>query len=369
MNIPFRTYHLKTFFEEWDGQNPLDLSLYHFFKERRALGSKDRKAITTAVYDIIKWKRLIDFPDENISMDERIERYLDGHFRKQHEVTGAVKVSLPDFLWDSLVKTYGEEKALQIGEVLNTRAPLTLRVNTLKTTRDVLLRNLRPQFAVAATKQSPWGIHVLEGAKVRQLPEYERGLFEIQDEGSQLLAEKIEIKPGELFLDYCAGSGGKSLAVAMQMEGKGQLFLHDIRQKSLAEAKERLARAGVQNYQFLNKKHKKGIDWVLVDAPCSGTGTLRRSPEMKWKLTEQSIKNFVQLQREVIAEAIEFTKPGGHFVYATCSLLPEENEEQVEHILATYPVKLVSQLKILPEEDGPDGFFLAHFATTLTSKK
>jgi len=134
VNIPFRTYHLKTFFEEWDGQNPLDLSLYQFFKERRALGSKDRKAITTAVYDIIKWKRLIDFPNENISMDERIERYLDGKFRELKEVPGAVKVSLPDFLWDSLVKTYGEEKALEIGEILNTRAPLTLRVNTLKTT-------------------------------------------------------------------------------------------------------------------------------------------------------------------------------------------------------------------------------------------
>ncbi len=361
MNVPFRTYHLRAFFDGWDGQIPLDLALYHYFKERRALGSKDRKAVTTAVYDIVKWKRLIDFPEENLMMDDRIDEYLHGHFRERKDVPGAVRVSLPDFLWDRLVKAYGEEKAFKIGEILNTRAPLTLRVNTLKTTRDTLLENLKNKIDVAPTSRSPWGIHVLEGAKVRQLPEHEKGLFEIQDEGSQLLSQEIAIKPGELFLDYCAGSGGKSLAVAMQMKGKGQLFLHDVRKKSLTEAKERLARAGIQNYQMLNNKHKKGIDWVLVDAPCSGTGTLRRSPEMKWKLTEDSIARFVQLQREVIAEALPFCKPNGHFVYATCSLLQEENEEQVEYILAHYPVKLVSTLKILPEENGPDGFFSAHF--------
>lgn len=361
MTVPFRVHHLQAFFDGWDPKIPLDLALYQYFKERRALGSKDRKAVTQAVYDIMKWKRLIDFPEENLDIHETIDRYLKGDFQKLKDVPPAIRVSLPDFLWESLVKGYGEEDALKIGEILNTRAPLTLRVNTLKTTRKQLVGALRERISIEPTKKSPWGIHVLEGAKVRQMPEYQEGLFEIQDEGSQLLSAEIAIHPGELFLDYCAGSGGKSLAVAMQMDGKGQLFLHDVRKKSLAEAKERLARAGVNNYQFLNNRHKSGIDWVLVDAPCSGTGTLRRSPEMKWKLSKEGIEELVQLQRTVIKEAIAYCKPAGHFVYATCSLLPEENEEQVDYILANYPVRLVSTTKILPEQDGPDGFFSAHF--------
>jgi 16S rRNA (cytosine(967)-C(5))-methyltransferase len=330
MSIPFREFHLEQFFDSWDWEKvPLDLALYRFFKERRSLGSNDRKAITEAIYDYVKG------------------------------------TPFPEFLWDFLVRGYGEEGASNLEKIFNTRAPLTLRVNTLKTTRENLFKELEPTIKVALTKRSPWGIQVLEPAKVRELPAFKAGHFEIQDEGSQLIAELVTLNPGDRVLDYCAGSGGKSLAVAMAMKGRGQLYLHDIRTKSLYEARERLARAGVQNYQLLlsdspqKKKLHGTMDWVLVDAPCSGTGTFRRSPELKWKITPESIDHLIQTQRQVFEEALPFLKQGGHIVYATCSLLPEENERQVDYFTANHSVKLVSTLKILPEENGPDGFYAA----------
>ncbi len=181
----------------------------------------------------------------------------------------------------------------------------------------------------------------------------------MQDEGSQLIAELIEAKSGDHVLDFCSGSGGKTLAFAPNMKGKGQIYLYDNRLWILQEARKRLRRAGVQNAQFALPRKK--VDWVLADVPCSGTGTLRRNPEAKWKIDEKMIARLVQAQRAIVKEAFFYLKPGGKFVYATCSLLPEENEGQVSYFLKSYPLFLERVLKLLPEEEGMDGFFAAVF--------
>jgi 16S rRNA C967 or C1407 C5-methylase (RsmB/RsmF family) len=183
-----------------------------------------------------------------------------------------------------------------------------------------------------------------------------------------MIADLVEAKSGQRGLDYCSGSGGKTLAIAPKMGGKGELYLHDIRAYSLKEAVLRLRRAGIQNAQILPPDHatlKKlpgKMDWVLIDAPCSGTGTLRRNPDMKWKIDKAMIDRLVEEQRTIVKDALKYVKPEGRLVYATCSILPEENEAQVEFFISQLGLKLEKEpLKLLPQANGPDGFFGAVF--------
>ena len=179
-----------------------------------------------------------------------------------------------------------------------------------------------------------------------------------------MLAQLIQVKPGQQVLDYCAGSGGKTLAFAPMMQGKGQIYVHDIRPFALQEARKRLKRAGVQNHQILLPtsphlaKLKKKMNWVLVDTPCSGTGTLRRNPDMKWKFDEEMLARLVGQQRMIFEKALSFLHPNGRIVYATCSLLKEENQAQVNHFLTTYSLAVEDDLfQTLPTLGGMDGFF------------
>ena len=196
------------------------------------------------------------------------------------------------------------------------------------------------------------------------MEEFKKGYFEVQDEASQLIAELIAIEPGMRFLDYCAGSGGKSLAIAPRLKERGQLFLHDIRPRALLEARKRLKRAGIQNAQLLpadspNKRLlKMKMDWVLVDAPCTGTGTFRRNPDMKWKFEDQLLPRIIQEQREIFEEALSFLKPGGHIVYATCSVLPQENLHQAAYFLDRFPLEQIGEpFSSIPLTGEMDGFF------------
>lgn len=224
------------------------------------------------------------------------------------------------------------------------------------------------KYEVSPCQLAPHGIVFHKKINFFNLPEFKEGLFEVQDEGSQLVADLCRVEPGEQVLDYCSGSGGKTLAFAYRMQQKGQIFLHDIRDHILAEAKKRLKRAGIQNAQIIEyespklKKLKKKMDWVLVDAPCSGTGTLRRNPDMKWKFSEEALRRLVGEQRMIFEKALSFLKPSGKIVYATCSILKEENEEQISHFLKTYPLELAADpFRSLPQKDSMDGFFGAVF--------
>lgn len=368
IKIPFREHHLLTLLEGYSKQShPIDLYISDYFRNHSALGSKDRAFIAETIYALIRWQELLDYLSESSSWQARYETYQRINLEevlKREEIPLATRVSFPEILFDLFVENYGVEKAKELCLICNTPAPTTIRVNPLKISREELLKRWEELYDVAPTSTSTHGIIFRKKVNFFQLPEFKEGLFEVQDEGSQLLAQLMQIQPGQQVLDYCAGSGGKTLAFAPQMEGKGQIYVHDIRPHALQEARLRLRRAGIQNYQVLLPDSprlaqlKKKMDWVLVDAPCSGTGTLRRNPDMKGKFSHEMLTRLVGQQRTIFEKALSFLKLDGRIVYATCSLLKEENQDQVAHFLATYSLEVEgSTFQTFPTIGGLDGFF------------
>lgn len=371
---PFQQYHLINLLNEYEPQTlPLDFFVSQYFRSHKALGSKDRGWISEMTYALIRWKGLLDsLIRDALTWEKRLETFqkIDlSQIREDASLPPFIRCSFPEFLFHAVTRTHGEKKGFEICWDSNFPAPTTVRANLLKTSREHLLDLWKNQYQVSPCQMSQAGIIFHKKINFFTLPEFKQGLFEVQDEGSQMLAQLIDITPGQLVLDYCAGSGGKSLAFAPQTELKGQIYLHDIRRHALLEAKKRLKRAGIQNAQIIYsdsenlKKLKKKMDWILVDAPCSGTGTLRRNPDMKWKFQESSLKRLVGQQKEIFEKALSFLKPGGKIVYSTCSILKEENEEQMNHFLNTYPLELVNSPFIsVPVQGGMDGFFGCVFA-------
>jgi len=371
--LPFREHHLVQLMEGYSAQPlPLDLYISRYFRAHKALGSKDRGFIAETVYGMVRWQRLIDHLIEGApDWEKRLAFYARFAAIETAALPPSLRTSFPEELFSLLEKSFGGERAEKIALASNRPAPTTVRANRLKTTREALLARLAARFEVSPSPFSELGIIFHKKLNFFTLPEFKEGLFEVQDEGSQLLAALVGAAPGELVMDYCAGSGGKSLAIAAEMENRGQIYLHDIRKRALYEARKRLKRAGVQNAQLLfpddpkMKRLKKKIDRVLVDAPCSGTGTLRRNPDMKGKFSCEMLKRLVGEQRKIFERALSFLKPGGRIVYATCSLLDEENGRQVAHFLKNYPLELEgAPFQSVPEDGGMDGFFGAVFKTS-----
>lgn len=364
----FRTHHLLQALAAFDEQElPLDVFLNNYYRLHKAIGSKDRAFLNETIYALIRWKGLLDAYDEPpYTWEKRLEIYqkdsLDA-LRSKDSLQAHEKVSFPEWLYSRLKSQYGEE-ADQICLVSNSEAPPTIRVNNSKSNREKLLESLQKYDNAVPTKLSPYGIVFSKRLNYFEIPEFNTGQFEIQDEGSQLLADLVNPKENDHVLDFCAGSGGKTLAFAHKMHGKGQIYLHDIRPKALQQAKKRLKKAGIQNAQILLpdaaiiKKLKAKMQWVLVDAPCSGVGTLRRNPDMKWKLNEEMIRRLIGMQRNIFEQALSFLAKEGSIVYGTCSLLESENERQVEHFIKTYNLKIIgTPLSILPQKGGSDGFY------------
>ncbi|HEX2582774.1 MAG TPA: RsmB/NOP family class I SAM-dependent RNA methyltransferase [Chlamydiales bacterium] len=371
MKQSFCDTHILAFLNEWSGsQKPLDFSLSTYFRTHKSLGANDRRTIGEAVYTLIRWKTLFDSIDPSGSFSKRLH-LLSLHsieeYRQDLSIPEFARLGLSPFLFQTLRNAYGLEKTRSIASVLGSLAPIALRTNLLKTTREELLHMLNTRFPVSPGS-TPTAIVLSKREPLFSLPEFKAGLFEVQDEGSQKIADLIEAQSGQRVLDYCSGSGGKTLAIAPKMGGKGELYLHDIRARSLQEAVLRLRRAGIQNAQILPPGHStlkkllRKMDWVLVDVPCSGTGTLRRNPDMKWKIDQAMIDRLLQEQQAIVKEAIKYVKPGGRLVYATCSILPEENENQVALFTSQWGLKLEKDpLQLLPQMNGPDGFFGAVF--------
>lgn len=366
---PFCEHHLLQLLAAYEDQSlPLDLFVSAYFRAHKALGAKDRKAIAEGVYTIIRWRLLIDtLCGPPATWERRVGCYVDFDpvkYRDRVDIPLYVRYSCPEDLFGLLVEQYGEEQAKQLCLVANTPAPTTVRVNTLKITRDELLHRWSALYPVGPCAQSPVGIVFEQRAHLFSLPEFTAGLFEMQDEASQLVADLVDVQPGQQVLDFCSGSGGKTLAFAPKMQQKGQIFLHDIRPRILVEARKRLRRAGIQNAQVVEpdathlRKLKKRMDWVLVDAPCTGTGTLRRNPDMKWRFAASELHSLMGDQRVIFEQGLSYLKPDGHIVYATCSLLRQENQQQLEHFMRIYTLKLVGEpFCSLPTEGGMDGFF------------
>ncbi len=355
---------------------PLDAFLAHYFRSNKSIGSKDRRIISEIVYGIIRWQGLIDhFLKKPICWESRIDTFLSlqpEKFLHDESIPAHVRLSFPKSFYDLLVCSLGELQAKEFCFSSNFPAPTMLRVNVLKANRADLLQKWSDSYKAYPSKDSPHGIYFPKRHNFFTFEEFKQGFFEIQDEGSQLIADLVDAKPGSQILDYCSGSGGKTLAFAHKLEGKGQIYLHDVRVKALCEAKKRLARAGIQNVQLLQADdHRKKtliekMDCVLVDAPCSGTGTLRRNPDMKWKFQEQGLHRLIGLQRTIFEEALKFVKPNGTIVYATCSVLPQENDEQATHFINHFPLKIVqTPFRSSPTRGGMDGFFGVIFQKTL----
>lgn len=365
-------------------------------KKDKRWGSSDRKFVAETIYEIVRWKRLyaeiaevrevytrediwkiftvwavlrgIKLPDWKYFEGAPVRR-LKGRFDELSKIR-KFKEAIPDWMDELGMKELGEATWEKELKAQNQQAEVILRVNTLKTTKEKLRARLMDLNIITNPVDNYNDALVLkERANVFMTQEFKDGLFEVQDASSQLVAYYLDVAPGMKVVDTCAGAGGKSLHLASLMENKGQLIAMDIYESKLKQLKIRAKRNGVHNIDYRviegTKTIKKLIekaDRVLIDAPCSGIGVMKRNPDSKWKLQPEFIENIKKIQAEVLENYSKIVKPGGKMVYATCSILPSENEEQVAKFLKTESGKnftFVKDRKVLAHETGFDGFYMA----------
>lgn len=371
-------------------------------KSDKRWGSRDRGFIAETSYEIVRWKRLyaaIAEVQEPFHRDDlwRIfavwatlrgyplpswkplegtpTRRIKGRFetlRKERKY----RESVPDWLDELAVKSLGEKKWEKELEALNTMAPVVLRANSLKILPK-LLRNalLEEKITTQFLSKYPNALVLDERTNVFSTDAFQKGLFEVQDAASQCVAPFTEAESGMRVIDACAGAGGKSLHIAAMMQNKGQLIALDIHQYKLRELKRRAKRAGAHNIETrlidstkVIKKLHQTADRVLLDAPCSGMGVLRRNPDAKWKLNQEFIERIVKEQQQILSQYAQMVKPGGKLVYVTCSILPQENEAQISAFLTTeigQSFALEKENHFWPSVHGFDGFYMARLKRTI----
>jgi len=391
---------------------PADAKLSAYFRENPKLGAKDRAFIAETVYQVLRRRRLLEYfadgPDarklllavllrtQGISLRDLGPLLSKQQTEWAHAIKAkpndnlplAVQADLPDWLCEKLVAQYGEGEALALARAMHLAAPLDLRVNRLNGQREAVLALFTKEGLNATpTPYSPDGVRLKEKIALNKHVLFNKGVIEVQDEGSQLLAALLAPRRGEMVADFCAGAGGKTLALGALMANSGRLYAFDVSERRLANLRPRLARSGLSNIHpqlISNERDQKlkrlaqKFDRVLVDAPCSGLGTLRRNPDLKWRQSESDIIELQQKQMAILDAASRLVKPGGRLVYATCSLLREENEAVAEAFLAAHPeykaldaAQLLAQqkialdtgptLRLLPHLHATDGFFAAAF--------
>lgn len=344
-----------------------------YFKSNN-IKSKDKPYIAEHVYNIIRNKTLLSYLSAPSSLYTNIIKTYFSSDKWKYEmnnenVPAHVRYSFPKELYEQLVNNYGEKKSNVIMSTLNEKAPVFLRVNNRKISRNELYKNLLNKgISVEKCINSEYGLVLTKNEMLKNIYEYKKGFFEIQDEASQLVSLKIPVQPGFKVFDYCAGSGGKTLAFANKMENTGKIYLHDIRDKMLSQAKIRLRKAGITNYILLNSDHIllnklfNYMDVVVLDVPCTGTGALRRNPEMKYKYTNDKLREYILLQRQIFEKALPYLKKNGKIVYITCSILDAENSHQVQYFCKKHNLQLSEPpFHSLPQSKSMDGFFLAIF--------
>ena len=365
-------------------------------KKDKRWGSTDRKFVAETIYEVVRWKRLYTeiaevkepFNRENLwrifsvwavlrgypipdwkQLEGTPERKIKGRFDELSKIR-TFKESIPDWMDELGVKELGEKVWATEIAAQNQPAKVILRVNTLKTTKEKLRAILMDlDIETEFLKDQPDALVLKERANVFLTQAFKDGFFEVQDANSQLVAAFLEVKPGMRVVDTCAGAGGKTLHLASLMENKGQLIAMDLYESKLKQLKLRAKRNGAFNIEYkiidstkVIKKLEEKADRVLIDAPCSGLGVLKRNPDAKWKLQPEFIENIKKVQAEVLESYARIVKPGGKLVYATCSVLPSENQNQVNHFLTTEMGKnfnFVEDRKILASESGFDGFYMA----------
>ncbi|WP_204346019.1 RsmB/NOP family class I SAM-dependent RNA methyltransferase [Psychroserpens algicola] len=373
-----------------------DKVIQQLLKRDKRWGSRDRAFVAETTYDIVRWKRLyaeiaevkapfdrdnlwrifavwatlrgIKLPDWKY-FEHTPQRKIKGRFDELTQ-TRKFKEAIPDWLDELGVKELGTAIWSKEIAALNEQADVILRVNTLKTTKDNLQSLLFDDgIETESIKGYPNALKLKERANVFQTEAFKNGFFEVQDASSQLVAEFLDVKPGMRVVDTCAGAGGKTLHIASLMENKGQIIALDIYANKLNELKRRAKRNGAFNIETrpiestkVVKKLYDKADRVLIDAPCSGLGVIRRNPDAKWKLQPEFIETIKITQQEILQQYSRIVKPGGQLVYATCSILPSENKNQVDTFLTTDLGKeftFVKDKSILSHKSGYDGFYMA----------
>ena len=385
------------------------MTLKQFFRASPQLGSRDRAVIAETIYAVLRRRRLLEYlvphgVPRRLALAALVK--LNGFSLKQlaplmkhndetwlaalkgvasETLPFEVRADLPDWVIQRLRAHLDDAQILAIAQGLQASAPLDLRVNTFRARREAVLEVLRAQDIVAeAARLSPFGVRLEQKIALNKHPLFLSGDVEVQDEGSQLLGLLMEAKRGEMVVDFCAGAGGKALLLGAVMLSKGRIYAFDVSEKRLNNLGARLKRSGLSNI-FPSRidsendpklKRLAGkIDRVLVDAPCTGLGTLRRNPDLKWRQTEAGLAELNVKQKSILNAAAKLLKPGGRLVYGTCSILREENEEIVMDFLSTHPsFRLVSAAEVLqrqgievdgigdylhlsPQQHQTDGFF------------
>ncbi len=398
-------------------EHPADAVVSRYFRDNRSLGPRERATLAETVYTVLRRKLLFDHlaPSGSGPKERRLailgfdgpRDFLAGALTEQEknwlvqcdainpeDLLERHRHNLPDWLAQPLKQQLGTE-FWALAESLNQAAPLDLRVNTLTDKREDVRKELKlAGIDARPTPYSPWGLRIDGKPALNKLDAFARGAIEVQDEGSQLLALLLDARRGEMVVDFCAGAGGKTLAIGATMRNTGRLYAFDTAAHRLDALKPRLARSKLSNVHPAAIAHERDerikrlagkIDRVIVDAPCSGLGTLRRNPDLKWRQSMESVQEMAVKQAAILASAARLLKPGGRLVYATCSLLPQENEEIAAAFSAAQPQfaplpvgQILAQLKVegaatlcsggddgqqylrlWPHRHATDGFFAA----------
>ena len=390
-------------------KHPADAVVSRYLRAHPILGQHDRAFVAEIVFAVLRRLRLLQsltagrdprrlvlaalaqlrglsLRELDTAVKTRERDWLAELKAQKEDSSLAVRCDFPDWLLARLQQQYGEEEVLALAHSLQKSAPLDLRVNLLKAEREAVRARLADDgIAAQATPYSPVGVRLEGKPQINRHPLFLQGAIEIQDEGSQLLCQLLAPRRGEMVADFCAGAGGKTLALGAMMRGSGRLYAFDISEKRLAGLKPRLARSGLSNVhpQWIAsendarlKRLAGKLDRVLVDVPCTGLGTLRRNPDLKWRQDEQTLAGYRAKQEPILAAAARLVKPGGLMLYATCSLLDVENAEVVQAFLAAHAqfellpanaalaqqrIKLDTgeYLRLAPHLHGTDGFFAA----------
>ncbi|MEO7548262.1 MAG: RsmB/NOP family class I SAM-dependent RNA methyltransferase [Ramlibacter sp.] len=398
-------------------EHPADMVVSKYFRDNRGLGPRERATLAETVYTVLRKKLLFDhFAPSGSGPRERrlailgfhgprdfLKSALTDQERRWLDQCDAIlpadlmerhRHNLPEWLVQPLKEQLGDGFWALV-DSMNQSAPLDLRVNTLHDKRDEVQKELKlAGMHAKATPFSPWGLRLADKPVLTKVDAFARGAIEVQDEGSQLLALLLDAKRGEMVVDFCAGAGGKTLAIGACMRNTGRLYAFDTSAHRLDALKPRLARSKLSNVHPAAIAHERDdrikrlagkIDRVLVDAPCSGLGTLRRNPDLKWRQSPESVLEMTARQASILQSAARLLKPGGRLVYATCSLLPQENEAIAQAFGAANPdftplaaagvleglkvpqaASLCSGpnggtdfLRLWPHKHGTDGFFAA----------
>jgi 16S rRNA (cytosine967-C5)-methyltransferase len=378
------------------GAQHADAVIHRTLKRKKIWGSRDRQFFAAAAFEVVRhWRRYLFVADHRPgeSLTEEvfyrvIGAYLiesgsdlpgwtafagldAGWLRDRLQAARAeifpVRESYPDWLWERLRRERNDAEELLVS--LNRPAPVFVRANTLKTTPQKLFDTLKSE-GVAVQSVHGDCLRLAERKNLLGHKSFQSGMFEIQDMASQQVATFLQVEPGHRVIDACAGAGGKTLHIAMLMKNKGRLLAMDINQAKLAQLRIRARRAGVQNFETqwidstkITKRQENSADRLLLDVPCSGLGVMRRHPDTKWKLTAEQLKELQALQARIMADYCRMVRVGGLMVYATCSVLPSENERQTEAFLrqAEGRFRLVAESRIDPHVSDSDGFYMARF--------